>query len=252
MENPFDSPRMLFEDANERIAGLEGIITAFTGHDGRTYGSDFDAKNGKHLLYVQFPISIPLKIRIEIQAIARGLRDALDHAVYSSAIAIFGGEPTKTKFLVADTPEGIQEDIKRNKCKDVHRDIIAYMVHENACETGNKTIWSLNQFRNKNSHRVVSPANAGAAGFGINHMSGAATFDSMNEWRSTSRRLYYAKVTPHGKELNLDINPLVEIHIHSQFGLGQKSAVQELRIVASEVARIIGRIENETARVLSF
>lgn len=241
---------MLINDAEERISSLEQIIKAFVGHEGRAFGSEFDAKSGKHRLYVQFPTPVPAKIRMEIRAVARDLRDALDHAVYASAISISGGNPLKTKFLVADTPDGIQQEIARNRCKDVHDDIVAYMVEENACEAGNKTIWSLNQFRNVNSHRVVSLSSAGSAGVGINHLEGGATFDVFSEWHSTSRRLYYAAVKPTGSQLNLQIRPEVEIRIHPQFGLGERSATIELRDLVAEVARIVREIEGETARIL--
>jgi hypothetical protein len=250
MDDPFESPRMLIDDAEERIAGLEKIIEAFVGHQDRAISSEFDAKSGKHLLYVQYPTAIPPKISMDIRGIARDLRDALDHAVYASSVTIFGGDPAKTKFLVADTPDGIQQDIKRHRCKDVHEDIVALMVKENATEAGNPAIWSLNKFRNHSSHRVIGLANAGSGGVGINSARGGLTFDSMNEWRSTSRRLYFAKIRLHGPELELNISPTVEVRTHPQFGLGNVPAPVGLRNVVSEVRRLVREIKDETTNVV--
>ncbi len=249
MNDPFDSPRMLIDDAEERISSLENIIEAFIHHEGRTFRSEFDIKTGKHLLYVQYPIPIPPKISMEIRAVARDLRDALDHAVYASSVSIFGGDPHKTKFLVADTEDGIKQEINRNRCKDVHKDIIALMVNENACEAGNPAIWSLNQFRNKNTHRVVSLANATSGAMGIGSMKGGITFNSMSEWRSTSKRLYYAKIRPHSQNFEVDISPTAEISTHPQFGLGSRPAPVELRNAATEVRRLVGKLEARTIRI---
>lgn len=251
MDDPFDSPRMLIDGAEDCISSLEKIIEAFAGHQGRTFGSEFDIKSGKYLLYVQYPIPIPQKISMDIRAVARDLRDALDHAVYASSVAIFGGNPKKTKFLVADKPEGIENDIKKNLCKDVHEDIVALMVKENVTENGNTAIWSLNKFRNKSSHRVVSPTNAESGGFGISTMRGDMTFDSMNEWRSTSRRLYFAKIKPQSPDFEVNICPSVELRAHPEFGLGNVPAPVGLRNVATEVRRIVEELENTTKQIIN-
>lgn len=250
MDDPFESPRMLIESAEERITGLEQIIKAFIGHEGRTYGAEFDLKAGKHSLYVQYPVDIPRKISVEIRAVALELRDALDHTVYASSVTLFGGDPDKTKFLVADTEEGIQHDIKRNRCKDVHENVVALMVRENACKTGNRTIWSLNQFRNRNSHRVVSLASAGVGGIGIGRLrSDGLTLQTMNEWRSTSRRLYYARIEARGSNFELDIHPTIGVRIHPRFGFGDRPANIELRTASAEVRRLLDLIETETIRI---
>jgi hypothetical protein len=82
-------------------------------------------------------------------------------------------------------------------------------------------------------------------------MQGGMTFDSMNEWRSTSRRVYYAKIRPHSPEFEVNISPTIEIRAHPQFGLGNRPAPVELRDVAAEVRRLVGELELETTRIKS-
>lgn len=241
---------MLIESAGERISGLEQIIEAFVGHEGRTQGVEIDLNTGKHLLYVQYPTAIPRKIRLEIRGVAQDLRDALDHAVYASSVTLFGGDPDRTKFLVADDKDGIQDDIKRNRCKDVHEDIVTLMKRENACKTGNRAIWALNQFRNPNTHRAVALANAGAGGFEIRRLrSEGLTLESMDEWRSTSRRLYFARIKPHGSKYEISMSPTVELRIHPKFALGDRPATTVLKDAIAEVTRLTDAIETETIRI---
>lgn len=242
---------MLIQEAREGISRLEERIEAFLRSEKRSGGVERDPKTGDQLLYIQFESDIPPKISLDVRAVTRDLRDALDHAVYASAVAVSGGEPKRTKFLAADTPEGIQGDIRRGRCNDVHPDIVGFMEREGAHQAGNRTIWALNQFRNDNTHKAVTLSAIESSGFGIGNGSGSfKMISTMSEWRSTIRRLYFARCSADSK-FNFQIDPMVEIRMHKSLRLSQEAAVPALGKIADEVKRIVMAIEAETVRILT-
>jgi len=241
---------MLIQEARERIASLEQRIESFVREEKRTGGIERDAKADEYMLYVQFESGIPNKISLDVRAIARDLRDALDHAVYASAVAISGGDPKRTKFLTADTEEGIKDDIGRGRCRDVHPDIVALMIAEGAHQAGNRTLWALNQFRNQNTHKAVTLAALDSGGLGIQSANiRYLRWQGMSEWRSTTRCLYFLRFTGDSK-FDLQVDPMVEIRLHESLGLAGEAAGLALLKIAAEVERVVDAIQTETARIL--
>lgn len=250
MDNPFDSPRILLQEAKEHIARVELGAEAFLNNKGNIGGTEVDPKSGEILLYVQFASGIPMRINMDVKAAARDLRDALDHAVYASAVVISGGDPEKTKFLVADTTDGIQQAIKRRTCKDVHEDIIALMVKEDACETGNPTIWTLNKLRNRDTHKVISAAHLTSEGFKTQNGIIDAEFTLISEWRTTRNRVYFARCSAKS-QFHVEIGPTLAVCFNRALNTSREPASTFLHRAADEVERIIGDIEKETLRIIA-
>lgn len=249
MKRPFDSPRLLIDEAEEYITRIETGAKAFIYNQGNTGGIDVHPKTREKLLYVQFPTDIPTRISMDVRVAARELRDALDHAVYASAVTLLGGDPKRTKFLVADEASGISDDIKRGRCKDVHEEIIAIMVNEAAHKTGNRTLWALNNLRNNNTHKVVSLANTGAHGFDIVNGTMDGTISTMSEWRSTRRRLYFVRFSPDSK-FDFQASPTIDICLQKVYGFGDEPVTEVLRRALGHVRRIVEEIEAATSRIL--
>lgn len=250
MDDNFDSPKLLIESAQLGIAELETEIESYVQQGRQNTGYELVSQTGEFLGYVQFPTPIPAKISMQIRSIAGDLRDALDHAVYASSVSIFGGEPENTKFLVAETEEKILKESKGKRFKAVHPDIVSFMIKENACRSGNSAVFSLSQFRNRNTHRAVLLANAGAGSIQLTKCKGIASILAMSEWRTTSHRLYFVRFSVTGPIFNLSLRPTIEVRAHPRFGTGDKSATSWLASTLIEVGRICAEIEKRTHAIL--
>lgn len=252
MENPFDSPRLLVEDALEDIASLKEGVGAFVGKDNWSLVHERHPENGHHIFKMRFKSDVPPKLTVRVYGAARSLRDALDHAIYASALIVLGKEPERTKFLLAPTLGDIKNDIKRGKCRDVHEDIIAFMLALEPHEAGNKSLATLNKLRNKTTHRILSPAHLSTGGFGLSVTGDTyiGRMSSLSEWSATRRTLTVGEISA-DSTVEGNIVPTAAVILNPSLGLGRTPVVHALTTIAGEVERIVVGIEAETARIIA-
>ncbi|WP_303827371.1 hypothetical protein [Asticcacaulis taihuensis] len=252
IEFHFESSLQLIEAAKEYLPVIEVGIESFLAKDNRTGVVDKDPKTEEHLIKVRFKKLIAKQIPLRIYDLAGYLRSALDQACYASAVCIKGGEPKKTKFLFANTIEGLTAEIKRGTCKDLHPEIIRFMEIVRPYEAGNKALWSLNKLRNKNQHRILCVANATATGFGINGGEiKKAILTPCSEWRPLHQELVFVRASPES-EFRAQIDPTIIVELDKSLGFSHESAAHTLNNLVSEVESIVMGIKAETARILNI
>ncbi|RVN58506.1 hypothetical protein [Sinorhizobium meliloti] len=249
MPDLFDDPKQLIDEAKGHMPLIKEMVDDFIGDKNWTGSVDKDPDTGEYLLKINFKEPISKSIKIRIFDVAGYLRSALDQACYASAVAIKGGEPSKTKFLFADKEKGLQDEISKGKCKDMHPDIIDFIIRLKPYETGNKPLWALNKIRNKNVHRLLEPTAVLSGGLGLNNGFFSGSMQAWNEWKPLKMELTFFKLSANTK-MKAQINPIIHVAFNSAFGFPSEPVSHSLDKLISEVESIVVGIEAETARIV--
>jgi hypothetical protein len=160
-ENHFYSPRLLLADGRGATHRLNAAVGEFLARSGRFHVPRFDLEKRRYVHKVQFEEPLPQQFPVFVRNIAGSLRSALDHAVYASALSLGSPNLKATKFPFGDTPDQLENDIRRN-CRGVAPGIIAILKDFRPYKGGNDDLWALNKLRNVKEHRLlVAPPLAG-------------------------------------------------------------------------------------------
>lgn len=247
----FDSPKQLIGHAREHIDRLEGEVKTF--FDRKPYARvvDFDHETRQHIFKIRITAKLPSKIRLVFKDATTNLRDALDHAVYASAVALGIEGPEKTGFPFANDAAHLQGELGTWKFSHVPQDIHPLLMSFQPYPGGNDLLIGLNRMRNPNTHRIIVPV--GFASLGISGeiesamlMGGALGY---SKWDPTKNEVEYMRLG-----LGSNFNGNMQFAFDVTFGdvevVGGKPVVSTLRAIETEVNRIVLGIEAETARLL--
>lgn len=248
MNDPFFSPKTLLEEAADRIKSVEKLCDDFYLAPNRKGGCEIDQKTGDYLVFVQIDGGIPNRIGMEVRSTVRDLRDALDHAVFASAASLLSYEPEKTKFPVAISEDEFKKHLYGRGCSDVHSKIKEVILDEKPFKDGNRTLWALNEIRNRNTHRVLTLTNLTSSGLGILDGRIKGRIISISDWRSTRNRLYFCRL-PRESEFDMRILPSLAICLQSLFVPEDQPILEFLQNALKEVERIVDRISGETLQI---
>ena len=92
VKGAFISPQLLLARAKEHIADLERCVSAALSPDRWTLLSKVDPHTGDQIFKIRLGDSITTRASVIALDVVSNLRSALDHAVYASSVALFGGE----------------------------------------------------------------------------------------------------------------------------------------------------------------
>lgn len=252
MNDPFDSPKLLVGHAREHIDRLEAEVKAF--FDRRPYARviDVDPETRAEIHKIRLTAKLPSKIRLILKDAATNLRDALDHAVYASAVSLGAINPEKTGFPFATDANHLQSELGTWKFTDIPQEIHAVLVGFAPYPGGNDLLVGLNRIRNPTTHRVIVPAGFATMGNTMTLASGTVTSGTKmgySLWDATKDEVEYARF---GAGSNFDYN--VEVAFDVTFGdvgpLAGKPAIPALREMIVEVNRVVLDIEAGTRRIL--
>jgi len=245
MEKPFDSAKLILQEAEEHIGTFNALAEAFVRPNNWTHRVDVDPQTGEQVCKIIFKTDIPPKLTMRAYDIFRYARDALDHALYASAKLTSGKEdPKRCKFPFGDTPQELESEIDQRKCEDLHAQVLKLVIASKPYEAGDRTLWAMNKIRNGDTHKVLTPATVGS-GYGIgNGVMNNVMLVSANEWRSTSRQLTYLRISMDAAS-QFELQPAPTIAINSAFGLGGPAS-QRFRDIHDTASGLVAAVEAAT------
>lgn len=253
MEGTFDSAKLMLAETQEYIGAFEAIANPFVSEDNWTFFIEIDPQTGDQLGKVQFKTDLSPRLAARTHDIFRYLRDALDHALFASAYMINGREPSRFKYPFGDTAVEVEREIvDHRRCEDLHPDILKVVIASRPYKAGNRPLWAVNKFRNRGTHKVLSPATA-EGGFQLGNVragQGGLEIAGMSEWRSTRRQLTVARVSIPDADGYVQIAPTVTVSLNPAFGF-DGPAVAVFRKATALVEDLITQIEAETLRIIA-
>lgn len=250
MTDHFESPKLLLERARENIADLHTRIQSF--FDRKPYAPviDFDSETGQDVHKIRLTAKLPGSLSVVFKDVITNLRDALDHAVYGSAVALGRVNPKNTKFPFADSGAEFEGEIMA--LKDVPPVIRALLESFRPYKRGNETLWALNKLRNQKTHRIIVPLGVCSPGNEIS----VATMKIVppaqmgySRWDATKNEVEYMRVG-RGSECKYEVTVAFDVGIGDVPVLAGMPVIATLNGLAAEVERIVLAIEAETARIL--
>ena len=252
-DDPFDSPREVLARAGEHIDALEARIKVF--FDRKPYARviDFDRDTGQEVHKIRLTGKIPGSVAAVAKDAFSNLRDALDHAVYASAVAIRPGtSPSRTSFPFAYSAVGVHDKLNKDLV-DVPPVIRTLIEGLRPHQTGNQTLWGLNCVRNAKTHRMLVPLGAVSLGNSL-RFSGAVRGPSQigyHRWHASKNEVEYLRLG-RGSNVHYEVTATFDVLFGDVEVFGGRQAIATLKAVADEVERILGAIEAETGRLLQI
>lgn len=160
MADPFESSHQKLDWAEKRFSDLHGEIDEFLQMDPYEHVTEpHPDKPGhqvqKFKLTKQLPPSIP-NITSEV---AQNLRNALDNAGYSVAVAAGLTDPKNTAFPFAGSLDDLRKSIGRSK--DVTKEMQSLFVGFQPYLGGDDLLWALNEIAVADKHKTVIPMGQG-------------------------------------------------------------------------------------------
>ena len=239
-------------NARDHINDLEARIKAFFDRKPYTRVVDYDRDTGQDVHKIRLTARLPGKAAAVAKDAFSNLRDALDHTVYASAVALRPGTtPAKTGFAFAPTAAGVHEKLNRELI-DVPPAIRTLVEGLRPYKAGDQTLWGLNAIRNVKTHRILVPLGAASL---VNSLSltgcrvqGPSEL-GYNRWDASKNEVEYMRVG-RGSEMHYQINASFDVLFGDVEVFGGRQAIATLDEVADKVERILGAIEAETARIL--
>lgn len=247
----FDSPKELVGHAGEHIDRLQGEIKAFFDRQPYAKVVDFDREANQHIYKLRITAKLPSPVRLIFKDATSNLRDALDHAVYASAVSLGVDDPEKTGFPFANDASHLQGELRTWKFSDVPQDIHPILMTFRPYPGGNDLLVGLNRMRNPNTHRVIVPVGFASMGNSISLGSGTLTSGQLgySRWDAAKNEVEYMRLG-----FGSTFNAKVEFSFDVTFGdiefVRDQPVVGVLRAIQAEVNRIILALEAETARIL--
>lgn len=248
MRYPFSSPRMRIARAKEHIRNLDCRVKRF--FDAKPYARvterDDDGINDLHK--VKLTKAFPAGVTSVAAEAIEGLRSALDHAAFATAV-LSGVKHSKSAYFPISSSATELDSVIKGRCKDVPSGIISLFRSFNPYKGGNDLIWALNSACNTSKHGIIVPVGMAAAGMHINHMviSGSGAIPAP-VWNSEKNEIVFASTGP-DTQFQYDLNISFFVAFGEVDGIGGQPAVPILDAFASEVNRIVLAIESEAKRI---
>lgn len=254
MADAFSSPKQLITHARDEINEVARLLTEFASKQKgiKVVYNDFQAGQQVFCVRITGP-ELPPKVSNRIKDVASNLRDALDHAVYSSAIAINGGSPSNTGFPFARDAAGINGELNGKRLSGNPSEIRSLLASFHPYDGGNDAIWGLNQLRNANTHRFIVPVGSAAIFGGLGIGSGVIAGNSMigyNRWNATKNEVEYMRLG-FGSYAKHQVNITVSVQFEDIKAVAGKEVIGTLNLMADETFRIVSAIEAETLKIIS-
>jgi len=247
MQHPFSSPRMRVARAKKHIGDLDRRIKRF--FDAKPYARvterDVDGLNDVHK--VKLTKNFPAGVTSVAAEAIEGLRSALDHAAFATAV-LNGVKHSKSAYFPISSSASELDNVIKGRCKDIPPDIVSLFRSFNPYKGGNDLIWALNTACNTSKHGIIVPVGMAAAGVHINYMtmSGSGAIP-VPVWNSEKTEIVFA-TTGLDTKFQCDLNISFFVAFGDVDGVGGQPAIPLLHAMASEVNRIVLAVEAEAKR----
>lgn len=248
MRHPFSSPRMRIARAKEHIRNLDRRVKRF--FDAKPYARvaerDDDGINDLHK--VKLTKTFPAGVTSVAAEAIEGLRSALDHAAFATAV-LSGVKHSKSAYFPISSSAAELDRVIKGRCKDIPPEIVALFRSFTPYKGGNDLIWALNNACNTSKHGIILPVGMATSGMHINHMviSGSGSIPAP-VWNSEKNEIVFATTGP-DTNFQYDLNISFFVAFGEVEGIGGQPAVPILNAIACEVNRIVVDIETEAKRI---
>ena len=212
---PFHSAMSLVLRACVHIEDLEKRLQEFLNERPWEYVIEFDPETGKDAHKFRYTKPIPSDIPPIARDAIINLRDALDHMMYASAVALNGGDPENTKFPFSKTLNDLEKEIVGKKRSDVPWEIltVAKRFRPYREGDGDEGLHALNELRNVKVHRTIRPFATRASTV---HVQGAyfkgTGINLGTTWNGDKNELTYMRTTYGAERATyryVDITPVI-------------------------------------------
>lgn len=251
MPDLFESPRQLISHARDLIASADDMIADYIGKREWTkvVYDDPVTLEKIHCARMAGP-DLPPKVANIVKDAAGNLRDVLDHAAYSAAVAIVGGEPLKTGFPFAKNAAGVSGELNGPRLSGNPPAIHSVLANLKPYEGGNDTLWALNQLRNPSIHRFIVPVGSAAVTGPITIERGVISGGRIgySTWDPVKSEVEYARVGA-GSSFSHQVRFSVNITFEKVAVVTGKPVIPMLKLMASEAELCVAAIEAECKRL---
>lgn len=248
MDDPFESPRLLIEDARLDVATLDSEFKAWVKKLQPESVVSRDPQTGEHLAKLRYAEKMPGRFRVLASNAVNNLRHALDQAVNCAAVQL-GGRDTNY-FPFAQSASDMDAAMK-DRCKKVPVGLHPVLKGFKPYPGGDDLLCAV-QIANKNKHRGILNLHAEAVGgrHEVNaRMSGPGRVGTLI-WDSHKQELEMARVAP-GTRLDMDSKGSVvfRIELRNTPTPQGEPATAILYSLADKVESVLLALEAETARL---
>lgn len=250
MPDAFDSPREVLDRARDHINDLDARIKRFIERKPYTLIVDYDSNTGQDVHKLRFA-PLPGKFAAIAKDAFSNLRDALDHSVYASAVTLFPERQNRrTGFPFAPTGLDVNTRLDRDLI-DVPAGLRMFLENLQPHQTGNQTLWGLNQTRNTKTHRMLVPLGSASMG-NMTHLRAATIIGpyelGYHRWDASKNEAEFLRVG-RGSKLNYEVHGTFDVIFGDIDVFSGAPVIASLHTIASEVERILLAIEAETVRL---
>lgn len=244
---------LLIERGRQHIDEADRQIKAFFNAKPYTGVVDIDHQTGQEVHKMKLTARLPGGIKTIVKDATANLRDALDHAVYSSAVALVGGDPSDTGFPFAKDAAGVAGELGGKRLRGNPAEIRPFLAAFEPHEAGNKLLWGLNRIRNPNTHRVIVPVGAASIASRIamtgGEIKGPASI-GYSKWIAAENAVEFMRVGI-GSEVQYQVDVAMNVTFGNIDSMRDQEVIGTLNAIATEVERVVTDIKAETARLLS-
>lgn len=163
MVDHFESAKRTLKRADHHISDLEIQIDAFTNEQTWSYFVEKDADGFHNLHKIRFTRKLPDDLPSILFDAANNLRATLDQMGYAAAVASGKVAPKQTQFPFGDDLDGLNNVIRRGRCRDLPPEILALFEATKPYKGGNDALWALNKLCNSKKHCALIPFVTGRA-----------------------------------------------------------------------------------------
>lgn len=250
-DDPFESPKILLERAEENVRELQTRAKAF--FDGKPYTDvvELDPETGEDIYKLRFTAKIPKGLNAVAADALNNLRATLDQAICTSASLLVPGVNLNGMGFPFAATEAAMEDAIRSKCKNVPPEIVALVRSLKPYKGGNDLLWALSKLSATNRHRtLITDVGASTDSMYVHQMtfSGPGSIPAPI-WDRANHELAVARIT-HGAKLQYD----VEFSFFVAFGdvevVGGQPTLPILGQMGTHVVKALNAIRFETLSLL--
>jgi hypothetical protein len=240
----FASPKRRLRRAKEHLNNIKSRLGSYYAMNPYTKLVERNAE-GLDEYKIRLTVDLPEVITDLTYEALEALRSALDQATYTIAALSQVDRPDLIHFPVANTP-GDFENVIKGRLKGLPDHLVRLFRSFECYETGNRTIWALNQVRRQGAHRLIVPVCTDTGGITVDNLIlGSTTYAAVPapKWDSVKNEMIYLILGP-GSEANYNFKFTLFVAFGEVEGLAGQSVPDYLAAATVEVERIMLAIEN--------
>jgi hypothetical protein len=256
MVDPFESPKLLLEEARADIGDLIERSDAFFKAHPPTGIEEIDPKSGEKLVKIRQTSAIPGRIRTRATSVLNDLRHALDQATVAASLLLGAKGTDNVYFPFADSPVDLDHVLTgpHGRCRKVPAALHPILKRFEPFPTaathkgGDDLLRILGRLSGPSKHRVILDIDLNLQGIHVEtaKLMGAAMLGP--QWDAKKKEVILFRVMPGGH-----VDYKISAPFFIAFGKGPISgqpAIGVLSALSDKVEKILSTIEAETMLLL--